>query len=131
LEPFTALRALVLYNNELFALDGDLFTNTPFLEYINLGRNQIRHLGPNIFNPVPMLESINLSDNLCFDENFDGNAANSTSIYDFVFRASFSCPSTFEQREILNGQNFQEIVNPLEARIVELERRIAAMKIEN
>jgi hypothetical protein len=123
----------VLYNNDLFALDGDLFKNTPFLEYINLSRNQIRHLGPNIFNPVPMLENLNLSDNLCIDENFDGGAENATSIYDFIFRASFGCPSTFEQieREILNGQSFQDIINPLEARIVELEGRIAAMKNEN
>lgn len=125
---FPALQVLILYRNQLDSLDGNLFVNNPLLLYINLSSNQIKHLGPNIFNPLRNLRVLRMTLNICIDEYADDAAK----IAAFRWRASFQCPPSFEQieSEILNGNDFREIVNPLTLQIEELERRIEALEAE-
>lgn len=120
LSPFKNLQALILFNNLLESLDGDLFIETPLLQYINLGTNQIRNIGSNLFNPLNDLRTLRLGHNVCIDEYIDNNA---TAIVPFLWQASFMCPPSIAQieRDILEGENFRNIIGALEARISELE----------
>lgn len=126
---FPSLQVLILFNNQLDQLDGDLFNENPLIEYINLSSNQIRHLGPNIFNSVRNLRVLRMLHNICIDEYADDSAK----VAAFRWRASFSCPPSFEQieSEILNGNNFQQAVDPLSAQIIELEKRIEVLEQRN
>lgn len=116
---FPELQVLILYNNNLDSLDGNLFVRNSLLEYINLSSNQIRHLGPNIFNPLRNLRVLRLQRNICIDEYSE----NATNILTFCWKAAFNCPPSFEQleSEIVNGYYFQEIINNLQQRIEVLE----------
>jgi Leucine rich repeat len=115
-----------LANNQLDSLDGNLFANNPELEYINLSSNQIRHLGPNIFNSLRNLRVLRMLNNICINEYADS----AVRVADFRWRASFNCPTSFEQLEgeILNGQNFGEVVGSLVEQIQQLERRIEMLE---
>lgn len=128
--PFPQLKVLVLYNNDLEYLDADTFAHNPAIEYINLSSNRLRHLGSNIFNPLPNLQVLRLKYNWCIDENYDSEE---TSVFEFTWRATSSCPPSFDQleSEIVNGRSFQEVVNPLVERIEQLERSLAALKNAN
>lgn len=123
LVPFRNLQALILFSNQLESLDGDLFVNTPLLQYINLGSNHLRNLGANIFNPLRNLRTLRLGHNVCIDGYVDNNA---TVIEAFKWEASFRCPPAITQieRDILNGEKFRKIIETLESRISDLENLI-------
>lgn len=123
---FPALQVLILYRNQLDSLDGNLFASNPNLVYINLSSNQIRHLGPNIFNNLRNLQVLRMLNNVCINEYAD----NATRVAAFRWTVSFNCPPSFEQieGEILRGNNFREVVDPLVAQIAELEQRIETLE---
>lgn len=127
LAPHPNLRLLVLPNNHLETLEGNTFSSNPALEYINFSNNQLRNFGPNIFNSLPELKTVRLLNNICFNQYIDNNA---TEISDFLWRATFNCPPTFEQleREILGGQNFGDVIGPILQSISNLEQRIGLLE---
>jgi Leucine rich repeat len=130
LEPFQSLRLLILFNNGLRILDGDVFVNSSSIEYINLNSNNLRHLGPNLFRPLTNLRTLRLQNNLCIDQYVDNNT---TQIVSLLVEASFRCPSTIEQieQEILGGFNFQLIIGRLDYEISLLQRRVALLENRN
>lgn len=127
LAPHQNLRLLVLPNNHLETLEGNTFSSNPALEYINFSNNQLRNFGPNIFNSLPELKTLRLLNNICFNQYIDNNA---TELSDFLWRATFNCPPTFEQleREILQGQNFGNVIGPILQSIANLEQRIGHLE---
>lgn len=124
--PFFNLRALILFNNQLRALESDLFVDTPSVEYINLGSNRLRHLGPNVFTHLNLV-TLRLNENDCID-NFVNN--NTAEIDSLTWEASVKCPPTFQQleNEILNGPTFQNIIDPLTSRVAFLENQVAELE---
>lgn len=128
LSPHSRLRVLILVNNEIESIEGDLFTSIPLIEYINLSSNRLRHFGPNIFDPLNNLRTLRLTNNVCINQYVDNNA---TMMMQFRWHATFSCPPSFEQleRQILGGQSFENALNPLIIRMWWLEQRI--LQLEN
>ncbi|CRK90099.1 CLUMA_CG003817, isoform A [Clunio marinus] len=130
ISPYLSLQLLILFNNQLESLEGDLFSDTPMLQYINLNSNRIRHLGPNIFAPLVNLRTLRMQNNVCINDYVDNNT---TGISSLQWEASFRCPSSFEQLEqnILNGENFGNIINQLFDQISILEERVSQLENRN
>ena len=130
LEPFPQLRVLVLFNNRLEKLESDVFLSSPNLQYINLSRNRLRHLGPAVFNSLINLSTLRLNDNTCIDQYVDNNIFD---VEKLRWEAQFRCPVSLQQieNEILSGQRFRSIIDPLEARILKLEERIEQLENKN
>lgn len=125
--PFPNLTTLILFNNQLRSLESDLFADTPLVQYISLSSNHLRNLGPNIFNQLNLV-ILRLQNNNCIN-SFVQNTG--TEIMDlFIWETSVLCPPTFRQleKEIINGQTFQDIVGPLTARVAVLESRVAELE---
>ena len=128
ISPFPGLKVLILYRNQLDSLDAETFSANSEIEHISLSSNQLRNFGPNLFSSLPNLKNIRLQNNICIDESGDDSVDN---MFEFTWRVSVNCPPSFEQfeREILNGRNFQESLNPLSERIDDLEARLAALEV--
>lgn len=126
-DQYRDLQILILFNNRLETLDGDVFWSTPNLQYINLSSNQIRHLGENVFKNVSFLRTLRLLGNVCINRYIDNNP---TEIAAFLWQTSFNCPPSVAQieREILNGQEFQGIISSLSSRISLLENQVVALE---
>lgn len=127
LAPHENLQLLVLPNNHIESLDGDTFSSNPSLEYINFSNNQLKNFGSNLFSPLTNLRTLRLLNNVCFNQYIDNNA---TEISSFLWRATFSCPPSFEQleRDLLNGQNFNDAIGPILQSIWNLETRVAQLE---
>lgn len=124
------LQLLILPNNYIESLDGDTFSSNPSLEYINLSNNQLRNFGPNLFSSLTRLRTLRLLNNVCFNQYVDNNA---TEMSSFLWRATFNCPPSFEQleRDILNGQNFENALGPILQSIWNLEIRVTQLETSN
>lgn len=127
LSSYTNLQMLIIYNNRIQSIPGDLFLDTPRLQYINLNSNSLRHLGPNIFSNLLNLRTLRLQHNTCIDEYVDNNIAE---VVNLEWRATFGCPSSVQQVEdsILNGESFWNIINELRAEVSALEQRVHVLE---
>jgi len=67
LKPFTNLMYLVLFNNHLVSLDGDLFVENPRIELINFSVNQIKNVGAGLLDPLTKLTEARFNGNPCID----------------------------------------------------------------
>lgn len=70
LQPFPQLEVLIMWGNNLTSLDGDLFSFTPLMKYIDLRYNQIQHIGQDLVTSLNNLECLALQGNVCIDLNF-------------------------------------------------------------
>lgn len=68
LQPFPNLVALMLNQDFLTSLDGDLFRHTQLLEYIDLSENAIENVGSDLLTSLTHLKEVNFLDNACINE---------------------------------------------------------------
>lgn len=67
LQPFPSLVALIVHQNLLTSLDGDLLRYTQLLEYIDLSENAIENVGSDLLTSLTYLKEVNLLDNVCIN----------------------------------------------------------------
>lgn len=127
LMPYPNLLMIVLMGNELETLDANVFDGTPKMECINFNRNRIRHLGPRVFKRLENLMALRLAGNFCIDAEAEMNPA---ALVDVLWQSTLACPSTLAQIEsgILNGENFNGIIDELLGKIAQLEERIDVLE---
>ena len=73
LAPFTELRILSFFGNDLQVLERNLLKFNTKLEYIGLGRNQIKFIEGRIFNHLKNLHSLHFDLNVCASRQVGGN----------------------------------------------------------
>lgn len=67
LKPFSFLLELSFFNNKIISLDGDLFTRSTYVEFLNFGKNQIKDVGYGFLDGLNMLTYASFKDNDCID----------------------------------------------------------------
>lgn len=70
LKVFSQLHYISYWDNKLTTLDDGLFSLSPTIQYVELGKNQIKHIGLNTFKPLKNLQVLDFAvGNNCIDEN--------------------------------------------------------------
>jgi Leucine rich repeat len=153
LQQFGAgLRQFILNYLSIEAIDGDLFSGTPNIQYISLSQNKITNVGPNLFSSLEKLNYVGFAANICFTSN---PVTGQSAILELSKNLVQNCPPTFNmiERSVVEGermetkleQSFSEKIEPvieevnenleenqaktrrLEVRVEELERIIMEM----
>lgn len=88
LRPYSKLIDLSFHGNNLTSLDGDLFTFTPLLKYLDLGRNQIQHIGENLLSNLGNLQILYLQDNICINSG----TRTRDGVLEIIAQLSVLCP---------------------------------------
>lgn len=70
LKGLTHLKYLLLNNNELMTLSGDLFLYNPEIEKISFKANKLLHIGHNILDPLIKLRSADFRSNLNINKKY-------------------------------------------------------------
>lgn len=88
LKGFAHLKHLLLRNNELMTLPGDLFLDNPDIEQISFKANKLLHIGHNILDPLIKLQSADFRRNLRINtkysvSRFMNNEMRKLNIYHF------------------------------------------------
>ncbi|XP_037035504.1 uncharacterized protein LOC119073823 [Bradysia coprophila] len=73
LSPFTKLRILSLWINDVEVIERDLLKFNPHLEYIGLGKNKIKFVDGNVFGHLNALRSLYIDDNMCISRQVADN----------------------------------------------------------
>jgi hypothetical protein len=75
LQPFSKLKVLGLYKNDIETIEIDLFKFNLQLQFINLSDNKIRRVDPNVFDHLNQLSHLFIDNNVCVSENAYFNRA--------------------------------------------------------
>lgn len=136
LRPFPQLKVLLFRSNGLRFLDADLFRYNPNIEWIDFFDNEIKFVGFNLLDGMTKLADVYFSLNTCIDRM----VTKPSEIPDVKTELLYNCPSPTSfhviESEILDGALFEKIVyaqigiqvNPLEAKVKELENRIEKLE---
>jgi hypothetical protein len=118
IRPFRALRRLNLSGNNFKVLDGNLFQNSPILQFILFRNCGINYVGAGFLENLNSLEIADFRQNICIDI-----IANTTQLlFDLRENLAENCPLEIEPEECPAG-----CVERIEA----LEREVFAVTAEN
>lgn len=108
LAPFPNLFFVQFALSDIRSLEWDLFTKTPFIQYISLTESPIAHLGPGLFEPLNNLQEIHFTSCKCISKNVQiasqieemkrALEANCPPTLDMTQRALFSHDDALEKR---------------------------------
>jgi Leucine rich repeat len=97
-------------DNQIEAIDGDLFTFNPRILEIGLWSNKITNVGPNVFNSLGSLRDVDLGNNLCVNWRANNDA---NSMRDLKRRLNHACPPTADmvERIVVDGSKLANKVD--------------------
>lgn len=105
LKPFTQLKSLSLYGNQLISLESRLFIFNQKLQLISLFSNKVEHIHPNVFDGLDSLDRVFITFNPCINQNADAREK----IEQIKVVMIESCPITENMAEfsVLEDENFK------------------------
>ncbi|KAL7019772.1 hypothetical protein ACKWTF_011244 [Chironomus riparius] len=104
ISPLPALQILILWNNSIKTLDGNVFAQNINLIYIDFESNALTNTGTKLLAPLISLKYAYFQNNICTNSF----ANNDTAIEKFKVQLSSNCPPSFDMLigEILENTIF-------------------------
>lgn len=119
IKVFPKLRNCDMFNNYLRSLDSDLFDETPEVDYLYFGDNQIEEIGYDIFKPLKNLRKAVFQGNVCIRRN----ANEKSEVENLQLQINEKCAKivnekieTLKEKEREKEEEFQRLKNDLEAK---------------
>jgi Leucine-rich repeat (LRR) protein len=107
LQQFPELRSFYINGNPIEAVDGDLFSFTKKLSYVDLGSNKITSVGANLFSDLKDLRALYFYGNSCLSGYAHDNP---TAALELSKRIVQACP-------LLTAEMVERTVNNLQSKI--------------
>lgn len=125
-EQLSGLRKLKQFDvpvNRISAVDSFIFVDNPHMTWISFYLNPLRNVGAHAFSNLPFLRSLALPNATCIDGRVDNDP---TAIPNLIHELYVVCPPSLAQIEsdILNGEKFQQRIDPLLTAIQAAEKRL-------
>lgn len=141
IKPFSKLMFIFIYNNDIKAIDGDLFRDNPNIQYVSFTGNPLTNVGPRLLEPLTNQLEFHCYKCKCFDtasldiKNIEymkiGLSRNCLPTFDMIQEAleEQTCSECNQTCLELKAENqiLKKEIKKLAARVTDSENRIQAL----
>lgn len=121
LKPFSKLRFLYLYKNNIEYLQSDLFHDNPLLQYVSLHSNRLKHIGAKMLAPLKNLKTAYFNKNICIDQQATHSEYD---VAELRLEIAQKCSDITDEDLYLNLKENQSKLDQIEQKVDSLSKMI-------